>query len=325
MAPQSGPVMLPTPASFQPGSNNQEAVAGRLRQLYRESQQRAPASAVASSSKNATSASPPPGCPMHAGGSSSSSSSSDASSGINPLNNMPFNLNLPSSSSSSSGIELSRERTISSIRRGQSSAAPGASPYDKPANESASACPVKHSNNPDDQPSMWEYPSPEQFQAALARKNKAAPMENVEMMVLVHNFLNEEGWKLVLDWEKDFNISQQDDISLLKFEGKPGQLSLKAKWYQLLGTILPNSYASTLPFDRHDWIVGRHDGSTARYIIDYYGDDEADAKDAADESDQARFVLDVRPAMDSFAAIKVRASRAFKEWQEQNNTSSPSN
>lgn len=177
---------------------------------------------------------------------------------------------------------------------------------------------------------MWEYPSPEQFQAALARKNKAAPPEAVETMVLVHNFLNEEGWKLVLDWEKQFGTAAED-VSLLRFQGRPGELSPRARWYGLMGTIWPSKYSSEPPFDRHDWIVGRPDGSTARYIIDYYGDDDADAKDAAarrkaagqdggdddNDFDQARFILDVRPALDSFASIKVRAARAFQEWQQQ--------
>lgn len=180
---------------------------------------------------------------------------------------------------------------------------------------------------------MWEYPSPEQFQAALARKNKAAPPEAVETMVQVHNFLNEEGWKLVLEWEKHFGV-EAEDVSLLRFQGRPGQLSPRARWYGLMGTVWPSKYSSEPPFDRHDWIVGRPDGSTARYIIDYYGDDDADARDAAraariaaggsaqddhddDSSDQARFILDVRPALDSFAAIKVRAARAYEEWSSQ--------
>lgn len=33
-----------------------------------------------------------------------------------------------------------------------------------------------------------------------------------------------------------------------------------------------------LPFDRHDWVVERPDGTEVRYIIDYYHDDLA-AKD----------------------------------------------
>ena len=40
----------------------------------------------------------------------------------------------------------------------------------------------------------------------------------------------------------------------------------------------PSSLRHPLPFDRHDWIVQRPDGSEVRYVIDYYHDDDA-AKD----------------------------------------------
>lgn len=162
------------------------------------------------------------------------------------------------------------------------------------------------------------------------------------MMVMVHNFLNEQAWKQVLEWERLFVSDPKDveETSLLRFQGRPGELSPRARWYAFLGSVWPSHYASEPPFDRHDWVVGRADGSTARYVIDYYGDDEADARDehkkqireqrrrqAAtggqgdqrqddDEDDeQANFVLDVRPAIDSFDALRVRAAKAFKNWQ----------
>lgn len=93
-----------------------------------------------------------------------------------------------------------------------------------------------------------------------------------------------------------------------------------------------HTHSATAPFDRHDWVISRPDGSTARYVIDYYGDDEGEAEDERrrldrgrsganvnanndddddDDFNAARFVLDVRPALDSFAALKVRAQRAF--------------
>lgn len=93
----------------------------------------------------------------------------------------------------------------------------------------------------DTAPSRWEYPSAEQFQAALARKNKAAPEEHVEMMVAVHNFMNEEAWKIVVDWEKDFG-TDTEDLSLLRFQGRPGELSPRARWYGFMGSIWPSRY-----------------------------------------------------------------------------------
>lgn len=48
----------------------------------------------------------------------------------------------------------------------------------------------------------WEYPSPQQFYNALARKGWETPVEHVETMVEIHNFLNERAWGEVLKWEK---------------------------------------------------------------------------------------------------------------------------
>lgn len=328
-APMAAPYMITT-TSTSSTQNNQTAVANLLRYKYIQSKTSLANQAASSSS---ASSSPPPGCPMHQGGAGGASSSKPTGQ-LNPSNNIPLNLSTPSSSKSA--ISLSSQRTVSSIPRGASSPAPGASPYDKP-----SACPVAHDANPDAAgPSRWEYPSPAQFQAALARKNKAAPEEHVETMVMVHNFLNEEAWKQVLDWERYFvsNPADVENTSLLRFQGRPGELSPKARWYAFLGTVFPSRYASEPPFDRHDWIIGRADGTEARYVIDYYGDDEADARDEQrrlwkqqqaqngspstqddddGDEDQANFVLDIRPAVDSFEALRVRASRAFRDWQSQ--------
>ena len=48
----------------------------------------------------------------------------------------------------------------------------------------------------------WEYPSPQQFYNALVRKGWETPVEHVETMVDIHNFLNERAWEEVLRWEK---------------------------------------------------------------------------------------------------------------------------
>jgi len=48
----------------------------------------------------------------------------------------------------------------------------------------------------------WEYPSPQQFYNALVRKGWETPVEHVETMVEIHNFLNERAWGEVLRWEK---------------------------------------------------------------------------------------------------------------------------
>ena len=51
----------------------------------------------------------------------------------------------------------------------------------------------------------WEYPSPQQFHNALARKGWETPEEHVEMMVQIHNFLNEQAWLEILKWERKEN------------------------------------------------------------------------------------------------------------------------
>jgi hypothetical protein len=49
----------------------------------------------------------------------------------------------------------------------------------------------------------WEYPSPQQFYNALVRKGWETPEESVEVMVHIHNFLNERAWQEVCRWEAD--------------------------------------------------------------------------------------------------------------------------
>lgn len=38
-------------------------------------------------------------------------------------------------------------------------------------------------------------------------------------MVAVHNFMNEEAWKIVVEWEKEFG-TDTEDLSLLRFQGR---------------------------------------------------------------------------------------------------------
>jgi cytochrome c heme-lyase len=52
--------------------------------------------------------------------------------------------------------------------------------------------------------SKWEYPSPQQFYNALRRKGWETPEEEIETMVDIHNFLNEEAWNEVVKWESKY-------------------------------------------------------------------------------------------------------------------------
>lgn len=237
--------------------------------------------------------------------SSSTSVNKPWSSTLNPLNMMP---SLGQSQAPEQKIELSTERVVSSIPRSRSSAAPGASPYDKP-----SACPVKHndSNPSEEQSERWEYPSPQQFYNALVRKGWETPEEHVETMVLVHNFLNEQAWLEVLEWEK-LAGADSSRAELARFQGKPGTLTPKARLFGWMANIMPNTFSSEPPFDRHDWIVRRPDqgGKEVRYVIDYYSVPDDPSKD------EPEFVLDVRPALDSVESLSVRLQKGFQEWKQ---------
>lgn len=54
----------------------------------------------------------------------------------------------------------------------------------------------------EDHAGKWEYPSPQQFYNALVRKGQETPEDSIEMVVAIHNFLNEQAWEEVMKWEK---------------------------------------------------------------------------------------------------------------------------
>ncbi|KAK7025025.1 cytochrome c heme lyase [Favolaschia claudopus] len=175
--------------------------------------------------------------------------------------------------------------------------------------EQARALPTARTESsiPRDQANKWEYPSPQQFYSALARKGKESPeeLEHVEMMVEIHNFLNEKAWEEVVRWEK--RAYPGEDIELAKFKGRPGEMSPKARIWMFAGWLMPSRFNTEPPFDRHDWVVRRpKTGEEVRYVIDYYS--------APPERDGSPvFSLDVRPALDSFGSVKERIAAATEE------------
>ncbi|KAJ7289116.1 cytochrome c/c1 heme-lyase [Mycena rebaudengoi] len=163
------------------------------------------------------------------------------------------------------------------------------------------------SSIPRDPATKWEYPSPQQFYNALARKGHETleELEHVETMVAIHNFLNEQAWQEVLKWEK--RAYAADDIQLARFKGRPGEMSPKARFWMFAGWLMPSKFNTEPPFDRHDWVVRRpKTGEEVRYVIDYYS--------APPEPDGSPvFSLDVRPALDSFSSIKERIAAATED------------
>ena len=94
-------------------------------------------------------------------------------SNLNPLNYMPSLSNRPEHSEQTINLPLQRE--TSSIPRG-------------------------------DAESNWEYPSPQQMYNAMLRKGYTdTPVQHVESMVAVHNFLNEGAWDEIVEWERIFS------------------------------------------------------------------------------------------------------------------------
>lgn len=160
------------------------------------------------------------------------------------------------------------------------------------------------------------------FYNALALKGKLdgdTVEEDIESVVALHNNMNEKTWKKVLEWEavtggtgssrssgSDNNTAAQQvppPPKLLKFQGRPTDLSPKAAFkHYVLG--------HPLPYDRHDWTVERADGSTVRYVIDYYHDESrarddpgSALPDLGDASASRSLLVDVRPAADGPAGI----------------------
>ncbi|QRV88919.1 Cytochrome C/C1 heme lyase [Ceratobasidium sp. AG-Ba] len=177
---------------------------------------------------------------------------------INPHNNMPM---LGINRAPGQVLDLPIERTVSSIPRAAGSTYGPSGPTSGDA-------------KPDEAPSRWEYPSPQQFYNALVRKGWETPEEHVETMVHIHNFLNEEAWLEVLKWEarREGGPEEAVKLELARFQGRPGQLSPKARMAQFASWLLPSRFGTEPPFDRHDWIVRRpKTQEEVRYIIDYYG------------------------------------------------------
>nr|DBA44775.1 TPA_exp: holocytochrome c synthase [Huperzia lucidula] len=144
----------------------------------------------------------------------------------------------------------------------------------------------------------WLYPSPQMFFNSLTRKGKAEDVSERDMdaVVATHNFVNESTWLRLQQWEqlyaKLYPESSGEEPRLLYFQGRPFELSPKARFKKLMG--------HGVPFDRHDWTVDRG-GRLIRYVIDFYYDESLEG------SGKWPFFIDVRPALDSFPAVLLRA------------------
>jgi cytochrome c heme-lyase len=97
--------------------------------------------------------------------------------------------------------------------------------------------------------------------------------------------VNERCWTNIRSWE---SRAGEDYPRLEKFAGLGSVFSPKAR--------VQNAIGYTLPFDRHDWTVRRQDGTTRRYILDFY----------RGRGGEESMYLDIRPALDSPGAVYER-------------------
>lgn len=203
-------------------------------------------------------------------------------------------------------IPLSTHRTISSIPKGNTN-------NDTSSNPTPNHQPTHNSN--------WVYPSEQQFFNAMKRKGWEIPPgteATIPFVVQIHNAVNERGWKEIREWE---NLRSNEDPKLVKFIGRPQDLSPKARIYSML-------WLRKEPFDRHDWYVSREDGTDMRrYVIDFYNGKEKDVSDSGvndrvgddDHNSQMKnlslpsMYLDVRPALDDSDAAFDRLKMSFKD------------
>lgn len=118
----------------------------------------------------------------------------------------------------------------------------------------------------------WEYPSPQQMYNALLRKGYTdTDATAIESMVAVHNFLNEGAWAEIVEWERRFGkglargweVSRRgeanapmemrrieareghEDVAvptLLRFQGRPKEMTPRAALLQMMGRVYPSQY-----------------------------------------------------------------------------------
>lgn len=141
----------------------------------------------------------------------------------------------------------------------------------------------------------WLYPSPRMFYNALSRKGYQPRLEDMDVIVTIHNMVNEQTWQAILWWEDHYHPGGEPKLG--RFLGRPDDMSPRA-WFRTL------FLGYKKPFDRHDWFVERADGSKARYVIDFYSGKSS--ANLGEELPLPSFHIDARPALDSWQALYER-------------------
>lgn len=85
--------------------------------------------------------------------------------------------------------------------------------------------------------SKWVYPSQAQFYAAMARKNHNPQASDMQVIVPIHNAVNERAWMEVMKWEASQGGEQCGGVKLVSFKGRPKDLTPKARLKTFLGCV----------------------------------------------------------------------------------------
>ncbi|KAK5138263.1 hypothetical protein LTR08_003324 [Meristemomyces frigidus] len=144
----------------------------------------------------------------------------------------------------------------------------------------------------------WVYPSQQMFFAAMQRKGHAAAAKDMSSIVPIHNAVNERAWSEIKAWEAGRGSEECGGPKLVSFAGDSKALTPRARWNMWFK-------GSAEPFDRHDWVVERC-GTKVGYVIDFY----AGKHEGKAGAEGLNFFLDVRPKLDSWEGMKMRAQRA---------------
>lgn len=123
----------------------------------------------------------------------------------------------------------------------------------------------------------------------MKKKGYNPDEKDVDVILAIHNAVNEQGWTKILEWER---LKGCEKPKLKEFRGRPNDLTPRARFLHLIGY--------SLPFDRHDWVVDS-DGTDARYVIDFYS-----GHMSPQERAPISMHLDVRPALDSLSPLLLR-------------------
>lgn len=119
----------------------------------------------------------------------------------------------------SDGSKLSKDRVVSSIPRWSNG--------EKSTDDASSSS-----------PSNWVYPSPNQFFSAMARKNHNPRADDMNVVVPIHNAVNERAWTGILEWERAADEGAWKKCGgpkLVSFKGRPKDVTWKAWSRSLLG------------------------------------------------------------------------------------------